>query len=237
MPDRTHGSPAGPGSGEVSGFGGHRLPIATKDGPGSTLSVLGIEDAEQLAALAAVPGLETELQDALSVSDSDYRALVDAAVRQLPAERASLLSAPTSTADLHLGALEPTEEMLAQRVYAVADAGLAVTLPTSVNLIGGFPPIRNQASRGTCVAFTLTAIHEYVLGRAGAQQNLSEQHLYYETKQIDGAAAQCGTWQAKAVLPLAGRGQCRESVWPYDPNPPCNNHGPRPAQARPDGLN
>jgi hypothetical protein len=33
------------------------------------------------------------------------------------------------------------------------------------------------------------------------------------------------------------RGECRETIWPYDPNGPCNNHGTRPPQARPDGLN
>jgi C1A family cysteine protease len=97
-------------------------------------------------------------------------------------------------------------------------------------------PIRNQGSRGTCVSFTLTALNEYILRRRGIVRDLSEQHLYYEVKLIDGAPNDCGTWQARAVLALRDRGQCRESIWPYNPNPPCNNHGPRPAQARPDGL-
>ena len=41
----------------------------------------------------------------------------------------------------------------------------------------------------------------------------------------------------KAVTALQNRGECREVIWPYNPNPPCNNHGVLPAQARPDGLN
>jgi hypothetical protein len=67
-------------------------------------------------------------------------------------------------------------------------------------------------------------------------QNLSEQHLYYETKLIDGSPTGCGTWQMKAIIVLRDRGQCREVVWPYNPNPPCNNHGSLPPLARQDGL-
>jgi hypothetical protein len=66
---------------------------------------------------------------------------------------------------------------------------------------------------------------------------LSEQHLYYETKLIDGSPGGCGTWQQKAVQALQNRGQCREQFWGYNPNLPCNNHGPLPPLARPDGLN
>jgi C1A family cysteine protease len=99
------------------------------------------------------------------------------------------------------------------------------------------PSIRNQASRGTCVAFTVTAMHDYATRLPNGQpRNFSEQHAYYETKLIDGASNACGTWQAKAALALANRGQCLETVWPYNPNPPCNNHGPRPVNARPNGL-
>jgi C1A family cysteine protease len=135
--------------------------------------------------------------------------------------------------------LIPTTEMIEAAEASLSAAlveEMAVALPTSVNLISYMSPIRNQAARGTCVSFTLTALNEYILRRRGITQNLSEQHLYYETKLIDGSPSACGTWQAKAVLVLRDRGQCREVVWPYNPNPPCNNHGALPAQARPDGL-
>jgi C1A family cysteine protease len=97
-------------------------------------------------------------------------------------------------------------------------------------------PIRNQGPRGTCVSFALTSLNEYILRRRNILRNLSEQHLYYETKLIDGSPAGCGTWQVKAVNALQTRGQCREVVWPYNMTPPCNNHGTRPIGARPDGL-
>ena len=46
-----------------------------------------------------------------------------------------------------------------------------------------------------------------------------------------------GFWQNEAgPIAIANRGQCVEAVWPYNPNPPCNNHGPLPTNARPNGL-
>lgn len=227
------------GQTKLSGFGGHLLAaggaeLATGDAT-ATLAALGIEDAEQLVAIAAIPDAREELEEVLG--DGVLQGLVDGANNMLPPDRAALVSAPAPR-DLNLGVLMPTSEMLAA-AEASAAVGLdepMVALPTSVNLKPFMQPIRNQAARGTCVAFALTALNEYILRRRGTSQNLSEQHLYYETKLIDGAAAQCGTWQAKAVLPLRDRGECREVVWPYNPNPPCNNHGTRPAAARPDGL-
>jgi hypothetical protein len=156
----------------------------------------------------------------------------------LPASRAAALSSP-SPKDLGLGVRAPTAEMMAALVASAVEkeAVETVNLPLLVNLIPYFQPIRNQGPRGTCVSFTLTALNEYIKRRRGILVDLSEQHLYYETKLIDGAPASCGTYQTKAVTVLASRGQCREVVWPYQNALPCNNHGPLPALARADGLN
>jgi len=228
------------GQSKFSAFGGHSLVAASAavslaGDTTTTLAALGIEDAEQLVAIASIPDVRDELEAVLG--DGVLQQLVDGANNLLPPERAALVSAPAPR-DLNLGVLMPTSEMLAS-AEASSAVGLdepMVALPTSVNLIPFMSPIRNQAARGTCVAFTLTALNEYILRRRGISQNLSEQHLYYETKLIDGSPSACGTYQAKAVLPLRDRGECREVVWPYNPNPPCNNHGTRPANARPDGL-
>jgi hypothetical protein len=227
----------------VSGFGGHPLagPSAGAADRGAAvpgLAELGLLDAEQLVAAASVPGVAGELQAALGLGSEAYQALLESALGFVPPEQTELLNRPTSVADLHLGALPPTAEMLAAAERTAADARdvEAARLPPSVDLRPFLPPIRSQASRGTCVAFTLTALNEYAHRRRGVTVDLSEQHLYYETKRIDGSPDGCGTWQAKAVLPLGSRGQCAEPVWPYDVNPPCNNHGARPAGARPDGL-
>jgi hypothetical protein len=227
------------GEPDVSGFGGHRMAstaqesdlVAAAAAPGGSLAELWLEDAEQLVAAAAVPGLDTQLQSTLALSDDDYQSMVSLARQLLPAERLSLVSVPTSTTDLHLGALEPAPD--ATPIVTAVAAGVA---PPSVNLIARMPPIRNQASRGTCVAFTMTAMNEFFLRRSDVQEDLSEQHLYAETKLIDGSPA-CGTFQSKAASVLRQRGECRESVWPYNPNPPCNNNGIQPRQARADGAN
>jgi C1A family cysteine protease len=237
-----------------SGFGGHLLAqmeggpdgaaedleAASEEGGGyvATLASLGIEDAEQLVAIAAIPAVRGELQSVLGLKNKGLQTLLSRVQGALPAERAAMVSAPASK-DLGLGVLPPTPEIIAAAeataVQMEAEAA-AASLPAAINLIPYMPPIRNQRSRGTCVSFTLTALNEYILRRTGNSQDLSEQHLYYETKLIDGASNGCGTWQAKAVLVLRDRGQCRELVWPYNPNPPCNNHGTRPANARSDAL-
>jgi hypothetical protein len=226
-----------------SAFGGHLL--AQADGAMATyddrqkviLASLGIEDAEQLLAIAAIPEVRGELQLVLSLNDDDFQLLLESLQQSLPADRVTLTSAPAPT-EFGLGVLVPTMEMIAAAEASAMEvmAG-AVALPVSVNLIPYMSPIRNQASRGTCVSFALTALNEYILRRRGLVRDLSEQHLYYEVKLIDGAPNDCGTWQVRAVNALRGRGECREVIWPYNPNPPCNNHGMLPAQARPDGLN
>jgi C1A family cysteine protease len=243
----------GPGYGDTttneatgfSGFGGHLLiaddrPDFARAGAtaesveaASQIAAIGVTDAEQLLALASIPGVREELEAAIP----GVQALVDQAVQLLPPDRVQLVSAPAA-ADLGLGVLPLTEEMAAAAEASAADMpAMAVALPPAINLIPYMSPIRSQGSRGTCVSFTLTALNEYILRRRGYLRDLSEQHLYYEIKQIDGAPNECGTWQVRAVNALRNRGECREVVWPYNPNSACNSHGPLPSQARPDGLN
>ncbi|WP_310388139.1 C1 family peptidase [Roseateles sp.] len=248
MPANDYDDLANQASG-FSGFGGHLLADPEGDGVAaslgsegqalvSTLLSLGIEDAEQVVAVAAIPAVRGELQQVLGLKDKAFQNFLDNVQAMLPATRAAELSTPKPK-DLGLGVRAPTPEMLSAAeasAIEVVERSETVELPGLVNLVGFFQPIRNQGPRGTCVSFTLTALNEYIERRRGIQRNLSEQHLYYETKLIDGAAASCGTWQAKARLPLASRGQCREVVWAYRNALPCNNHGARPAGARPDGL-
>jgi C1A family cysteine protease len=202
------------------------------------LMALGFADAEQVVAAAAVPGVKETFRDDLGVTNDAFESLLDTARSALSPQRAELTAHP-APADLGLGVPPPTDEMLAAAAATSLDeayAAEAAVLPAAVNLISLMPPIRNQAARGTCVAFALTALNEYVLRRGGVVRDLSEQHLYYEIKLIDGSPGGCGTYQSKAVNALSQRGQCTESIWPYDPNTPCNNHGTRPDQARPAGL-
>ncbi len=230
-----------------SGFGGHQLvpqddmasAVAAYgeggDSAVATLNTLGIEDAEQVIAIAAIPEARGELQSALGMKNKDLQRFLEQVQSPLPADRVALVNTPAPK-DLGLGVLPMTPEMTAAAEASAMELVEAVSLPAAMNLIPFMQPIRNQGPRGTCVAFTLTALREYILRRRGILQNMSEQHLYYETKLIDGAPGLCGTWQVRAVTVLQARGQCREPLWPYNINPPCNNHGALPAVARPDGL-
>jgi Papain family cysteine protease len=203
------------------------------------LAELGIEDAEQLVALSAVDGTGYSLADELQISQDDFGELLQRAQAALPPHVASAISAPQEP-NLNLGALEPTAEIRAEMEAAMLamPQGLAeaISLPSSVNYAQQMSAIRNQGARGTCVAHAMTAVHEFYDRQAGNPNDYSEQFLYQETKQIDGAPSACGTWQVKAAQVLGSLGQCRESVWPYNPNLPCNNNGTEPSNARSDAA-
>ena len=234
---------------DISGFGGHPLQTLVDEGLVDQESVrrlrdLAIEDCEQLIATAAVStDISQELQNTLELSDQDFGSFRDAAraklIGQLSAARAALFDEP-APADVGRGARKPTADSKAvvgrmARAAAVT-AEEADALPASKNLIEFMSPIRAQGSRPTCAAFALTALNEYVRRHGRLDVDLSEQHLYFEAKQIDGDPTGCGTYLATAVTVLLDRGQCRESIWPYDPNLPCNDPGTPPSTARPDGL-
>lgn len=210
--------------------------MADGNGYVATLAALGIEDVEQLLALAAIKEVRPEVESVLHLQNANLQSLLDQLKEPLSPERVAQLSSPAPP-EFGLGVLVPSPELLAAAEASASMAAIAaVDLPPAINLIPYMAAIRNQGVRGTCVAFALTAINEYILRRRGLIRNLSEQHLYYETKLVDGAPNGCGTWQSKAMIALQNRGQCQEIIWPYNAAAPCNNHGALPAQARPDGL-
>jgi C1A family cysteine protease len=220
-----------------SAFQGHLLESIGGNAANTSISLseAGITDAEQLVAIAAIPEARPFLLEHLGFTEEELESLLADAVGVLSPQILNTVESPLPPT-FPLGALEPTAEMKSAELAFALDAPEAVSLPAAVNLIARMSAIRNQAQRGTCVAFTVTAINEYYRRTLGHVVDLSEQHSYFETKLIDGSPGVCGTWQVKAAQALANRGQCREAIWPYNPNPPCNNHGPLPVNARPNGL-
>lgn len=201
------------------------------------LASVGIHDAEQLVAVAAIKGMTDELARHLGVAGDKVRQAVDQARKTLPAHAAAELDHPVA-AQFPLGAmLEPTpQSRAATQSLMMAAAAAPATLPTSVNHAGSMASVQNQGSRGTCVAFGSTALHEYYSVQPPRRPKFSEQFLYEEIKRIDGHPNDCGTWLVYAIQVLANRGQCLESVWSYNPNLPCNHNGTEPANARPQGA-
>jgi len=231
-----------------SGFGGHLLTQIYSEGNEqlATLASLGIKDVEQLAGVAAIPEVRGELESILGLDSENFQWLVDQCHEALPPQRRALVSAPAPTAH-GLGVLPPTPEMIAAAEAPAVDIAMeaeAAALPAAVKLIPYMEPIQQQGSRGTCISFTMTALNEYVL-RSGPLHNrydLSEQHLYYEMKLIDGEPGECGTWLRNGADVLRDLGQCLENLWPYNPDTECNDHGPFapsfvPTYARPNALN
>jgi len=85
--------------------------------------------------------------------------------------------------------------------------------PTVVNLIdSNMPPIRDQAGRGTCVAFASIVCLEYHLSRFDNHTglDLSEQFQYWNMVTTTGHRNLVSAYPL-----LASAGSCRETTWPY----------------------
>jgi C1A family cysteine protease len=191
------------------------------------LQALGIVRANQLVALARRPETRAQLAEHLGTTEERVTAAETAAETEATSDVTSMAAAGQPLA---LGALRPPPGLRAAALSIPLSAavGAAARLPSSANLISKMPPIRNQGNRGTCVAFCLTAIHEF---SEQSKPDYSERHLYYEAKLVDGSPAVCGTTQAAAGGELASKGQCLESTWHYNPADQCNNHGAVPGGA------
>jgi len=222
-----------------SAFGGHKIENIpdVDERARDALKELGLDEAEQVIAVASLDEARDYLADAVG-GQKRLDALLKALRSEIPVAVAASVESPTMTS-FALGALPPTpdvENEIAKYALAMPMEAAAVALPASINHAKQMSPIKNQGSRGTCVAQTLTAVHEFYRKVSGDPQDFSEQFLYHETKQIDGSPNSCGTWQVKAATVLSSLGQCREMVWTYNPMPPCNDNGVEPANARTDAA-
>jgi hypothetical protein len=213
----------------IPDFGGH--PLGQVPGLQSqqvqALQQYGFSDAEQVVAVVAIPGVVDHFMTATGLSKQQVDDLVVKLRDVVP-----MIAGAADTAEFAMGALPPTPEIDALGAAADDQPHIAGPLPPSVNHIALMPQPKQQGSRGTCVSFAMTAVHEFHQRTTGNQvEDLSEQFLYHQTKLIDGQPAICGTWQVKAAQVLQTVGQCPESVWPYNGNLPCNNNGLEPAGA------
>ena len=197
------------------------------------LQALGIVRATQLVALTRQPDTRADLAQHLGTTEDIVTAAETAAEKKSTSD---VINAAAAGPPPALGALRPPPALraAAMSIPLSAAVGAAPKLPPSVNLVSKMPPIRNQGGRGTCVAFCLTAIHEYA---EKSTPDYSERHLYYLAKLADGNPAACGTLQAAAAGELGSKGQCLEATWKYNPNDQCNNHGALPGGATAEAAN
>ena len=80
-----------------------------------------------------------------------------------------------------------------------------------IDLRAAAGPIGDQGSRGTCVAFALTAVHMAAIAETF---ELSEEYLFWAAKKRDGWLGDGTTYRA-ALSGLSEDGQCTAALWPY----------------------
>jgi C1A family cysteine protease len=218
-------------------------------------SKLGIDSAEELVALAATPENLDGLTKYLGVSEIELQEMVNEAKQKLPAELREKLAKPSdlkvmfgarksvrrkqyeATVASHPEAPPSRPASLFSTVaaeitkgVAAAGAPVAVTAVPEVNLVRQMTGIKNQRSRGTCVAFSSVAVREFL---AGSGIDLSEQYLYWWCDDHDPVPEEPGTTVEMGFTGLKETGVCPEATWPYNPNriPGNEGQGPPPAGA------
>lgn len=99
-----------------------------------------------------------------------------------------------------------------------------------VSLVKKFPAVRDQKTRGTCVAFASVAYLEFHLSeQAGAKvARHAEQFVYWACKVTDGMPDREGTFVSTARDVLKKRGACLHKTWKYNPLPVPNNESQAP---------
>jgi hypothetical protein len=200
------------------------IPLKTIDGiPEAAvrrLAELWITTAEELVGAAAREDGRRGLAEHLGISQEGVGELVERAQATVPAS----VSFAAEDIERHgLGALDEPEDEEPPEQAPVAVAAL----PDQVDLRERLPPVRNQGSRGTCVAFACVAVREFLLGDGSAQGDLSEQFLYWDCKRRDLFSGP-GTFVSTGMTCLESDGVCPEQVWPYNPQPIEDNEGQGP---------
>ncbi len=201
---------------------------AIDDATRAALAAYWITSVEELVATARASnaGLGTglaALAQALGRSEDDVRALVMAALEVSP--DASSFSVDVAMPPVGTGALfDDLPEVDA------ASFSPPVGLPAEVPPIISLPPPISQGPRNTCVAFSIAAMMQ-ALSRDPT--DLSEQFIYWISKDRDRIPGDVGTNPLVALRAVAELGVCREETWPYRPEPVDNlNPGhERPSEA------
>lgn len=183
-----------------------------------------IDTAQEFVALAKTPQtIRDLLASALGVDQAGLARLVQAAQAAIPPTRdvrSAQLELEAAAVDYGLGALlDEPPEVLASRLTLPAyepPAGRFV-LPASVSHLDQLPAVRNQGSRGTCVAHAVLSVREQLEMTAGssADIDLSEQFIYWWCKEHDGIPTVSGTYVVVGMRCLEELGAPLEDTWPY----------------------
>jgi hypothetical protein len=158
----------------------------------------------------------------LGTSEEHVNTLVQAARTALPLETTLGVSAQP---ELGTGAI--FEQMA---FYRETSFDIPLQLPTEVNLSGSLPLPQQQGKRDTCLAFAVVALYQQATGDLS---DLSEQFVYWASKERDGMPNTRGTRPDVALEVLRDMGVCTEALWPYESRNIAGNEGQGPP---PDGA-
>lgn len=189
------------------------------------LNSLWIESAEE--AIAMFSALEKTSTNATleEVKTASYSILSSA----IPLERMKVLQSPVPSRHLGLMIDDKDRADLLARQTAVKSGRSACAfegpLPNTIRLTNQMPPIKDQGSRGTCVAFASVALREFL---EKSKADFSEQFFYWACKDLDGDQMP-GTRLTTAMSAFDIHGVCLSSDWPYVSHDIAGNEGQHPA--------
>lgn len=99
-------------------------------------------------------------------------------------------------------------------------AAPAAALPPSADLRLGYPPVVNQGAIGSCTAFAVSSMFEYVYwARQGGHPDFdpSRMFVYYNARERAGLQnSDAGAYIKDAIKSVNEQGICPEELWPYD---------------------
>ena len=195
-----------------------------------SLWVESVEEAISLTAAADAAGLKGEVFDELKRSLAGIIVNLPKEVlapwMETPVFKDEQLGYRVDPEVLRLFKARGRISLGAKTPFSISDK----PLPPAMRLMDKLHPVQNQGERGTCVAFSVTALREFSDTKS---QKLSEQFLYWACKMLDGHEDQGGTTIHTAMAALAERGICPQDCWPYNPEKEekSEHQGPPPAAA------
>ena len=201
-----------------------------------TLAQHWIISIQELVALAEMPSTQKHLAQLLDMEVEDLSQLAQTARGQLATMRGEEDDEETwEDIEYASGALWEPPALRAERTYERIP--YEAPLPQALSYADELPPIRNQGTRGTCVAYAAAAVREFMeiqqqkrLGNDIQPKTVdfSEQFIYWWCKEHDGLPSVSGTYPHLGMTCLVEAGVPREKTWPYNPLPQPDNEGQGP---------
>ena len=200
-----------------------------------TLKAHWIISIQEFLALTDLSSIRGRLAAMLGVDEPGLQNLINDARQQLHAMRgAGEEDEGLAALDYASGALEMPAVMRDEPQYERIPH--ETPLPPALSYSDELPPIRNQGSRGSCVAHAAAAVREFMeIQRLKHNPDFkpnsvdfSEQFIYWWCKEQDGLPDVDGTYPYLGIQCLAEAGVAQEKTWAYNPHPRPGDEGQGP---------